>query len=269
MSRLTLLPSHRISQPPGPGSGLEIIEGLDHHLAEQGIVRVESINLTDSGHALYEINRSLTDGSLDEALSQGLVDREEAVLLALEALRVVNEMHKMGLDAHGDIKPQNIFVDERHHTAAIGGFHTSEMGEKALEAFGVDVSHIRGVEEENYIDLSYTAPEVVLGATPDAKSDVYEGARTLMHALSGGRRPAPTVKYFDDVIGNGLEAVQPPDLSTEFPVTTPNATRFAIQQALNPNPDGRQSMEQLVEEVAGNVYPWVRGQEAPPNIQHN
>lgn len=267
MSRLTQ-PGYRTSQPPGPGSGLEIIEGLDHHFAEQGIVRVESINLTDSGHALYEINRSFTDGSLDEVLSQGILDPEKAVLLALEALHVVNEMRRMGLDAHGDIKPQNIFVDERHHTAAIGGFHTSAMGEKALEAFGVDVSHIRGADGGNYIDLSYTAPEVVLGATPDTKSDVYEGARTLMHALSGVR-PSPTVKYFDDVIGNGLEAVRPPDLNTEFPVTTPNATRFAIQQALNPNPDERQSMEQLVEEVAGNVYPWVRGQETPPNAQHN
>lgn len=259
-------PSIARSSPHEINGGLEIIEGFDSQLAEQGIVRVDGIKLTGTGQALYEINRALTDGSLDEALAKGLVSPRAATDLTLDALRVVSEMHRMGLDAHGDIRPQNIFVDTDHHTAAIGGFHATAIGEEALSSFGIDVSHVSsGLQGDN--DLSYVAPEIVLGATPDQRSDVYEGARTLMFALRGSR-PTPTVKYFDDIIGNELEPAPAPDLSTGFPASTPDSTRYALQQALSPNPDERQSMGQLIEEITADVYPVPREQ-IPPQALNN
>ncbi len=246
-------------------SGLEIIEGLDTQLAEQGIVRVENIRLTGSGGAVYEISRALTDGSLDEALREGTLSREQATKLTLDALTVVSEMHRMGLDAHGNIRPQNVLVDTNHHTAAIGGFHVTAMGEEALSSFGIDVSHISGGNLEGEIDLSFVAPELVLGADPDQKSDVYEGARTLLFALSG-KRPTPTVKYFDDIQGNNLEPAPAPDLSTGFPAATPDATRYALQQALSPNPNDRPTMGQLVKEIDTGVYPIPLEQAAPAPV---
>lgn len=255
--------------PPSPHethSGLEIIEGIDSQLAEQGIVRVEGIKLTNSGQALYEINQALTDGSLDEAIKNGLISPQAATGLALDALRVVSEMHQMGLDAHGDIRPKNIFVDTNHHTAAIGGFHATALGEEALSSFGIDVSHISSDMAEG-TDLSYAAPELVLGGEPDQRSDVYEAARTLMFALRGSL-PPPTVKYFDDIIGNDLEPVVAPDLSTGFPAGTPDSTRYALQQALSPNPDERQSMGQLITEITTDTYPVPREQ-APPQALNN
>lgn len=247
-------------------SGLEIIEGFDSHLAEQGIVRVEGIRLTDSGQALYEINQALTDGSLDEAIGKGIIGPHAATDLTLDALRVVSEMHKMGLDAHGDIRPGNIFVDTNHHTAAIGGFHATAVGEEALSSFGIDVSHISSDMSEG-TDLSYAAPELVLGGEPDQKSDVYEAARTLLFALRGSL-PPPTVKYFDDIIGNELEPVAAPDLSTGFPAGTPDSARYALQQALSPNPGERQSMGQLIAEITTDVYPVPREQ-TPPQALNN
>ncbi len=267
---MATLASHTPATNPSPlevGSGLEIIEGFDAQLAEQGIVRVENIRLTHSGGAVYEISRALTDGSLDEALKSGTLSTEQATLLTLDALRVVSEMHRMGLDAHGDIRPRNVLVDTKHHTAAIGGFHATALGEEALSSFGVDVSHVSGGDLEGSTDLSFAAPELVLGAEPDQKSDVYEGARTLLFALSG-KRPPLTVKYFDDIQGNSLEPVAAPDLSMGFPADTPDTTRYALQQALSPNPDERQSMGQLVEEISGNVYP-VPAQQINPQILNN
>lgn len=254
-------PASHIQTKPNPhklDSGLEIIKGFDAQLAEQGMVPVESIGLTGSGSAVYKINRALTDEPLDEALAKRLIDPHEATELVLDALKVVSEMYRMGLDAHGGIRPGNIFVDTRHHTAAIGGFHTTEIGEKALSSFGLDVSHINGGDLEDHVDLSFTAPELVLGAEPDQRSDVYEGARTIWFALRGST-PPPTVKYFDDFVGNGLEPVPAPDLSTGFPGDTSNGVRFAIQQALDPEPDNRQqSMERLIEEISTGVYPLPR-----------
>ncbi|HEX5455953.1 MAG TPA: hypothetical protein VFW77_01165 [Candidatus Saccharimonadales bacterium] len=235
-------------------AGLEIVDTkLDTLFAEKGIVPVSSVSLDDDGLAIYEIRRNFTQGSLDKALERGLINRGEALEVALDALQVVSEVQKQGLLAHGNIQPHNIFLDGIHHTGVIGGFRINSASEKALVDMGVDVSGLRSDEDE-YMNLAFTAPEVVMGEVPDARSDVYEGARTLLYALSG-KRPPPTVKYFDDVIGSPLEPARAPDLSTDFPMNTPNSVRFAIQQALDPKPDNRQTMQQLIEEVQGEVYP--------------
>ncbi|HEX5797229.1 MAG TPA: hypothetical protein VFX86_02465 [Candidatus Saccharimonadales bacterium] len=244
---------------------------LDSQLEEQGFARVEGIHITGPESAIYAISRYLTDGSLREAMEDGLVSHEEASALTLNALRLVSNLHREGLKAHGNISPDSVLVDRAHETGALSGFRDALTDDRQLSSVLAIPEHPEGEGYTGAIDLSFTAPEVVMGGLPDVKSDVYSGAKTLSYALSG-IRPQPSVRYFDDVIGNHLIPASAPDvtdLSTGLPEDTPSATVFALQQAMDPDPERRPSMGQLIEEINTGIYPLPAGQESPGYVSHN
>lgn len=250
------LAQHRpVQTPPAPEITGELESGLEitrAGLEGQGIVPVNEISLTDSGLAVYRVDRAKTDGTLEDVIENGSVSPTEAVSLTLGALKVVNELKAQGLVAHGDISPKNVLFDRAHETGAISGFHNTRFGNEALAMIGVEPVLIGDEELRHplHLDPSFTAPEVVGGGLPDSSSDVYEAGRTLLYALHG-RRLKPTVEYEEFM--DTYEPVAPPDLSTDFPAFTPNSMRFAIQHALDPNPAERPDMGQLIGETGAGL----------------
>lgn len=248
MSSLTHVPQQS-SRLPAEETGLEIIEA---GLERRGILPVEELVITDSGMAIYRIRTSSTNGSLEKAIKRGSLDRIEATRVTLDALRVVSEMHDdKELEAHGDINPGNIFVDHDHDTAAISGFYNTVIDNKALAIPGLRAVLMGGrLQGPPRIERSFTAPEVIKGARPDSRSDVYEGARTILYALHGTELK-PTVET-DEFMGS-LQAVPPPELSGDFPAATPNSIRFVVQHALDPRPENRPAMGELVNTVGSGL----------------
>lgn len=229
-------------------AGFEITQA---GLEGQGIIPVKEVTLS-GGLAVYKVDRALTDGTLEEVLENGSVGTIEAVELTLGALKVVEEMKHQGLIAHGDISPRNVLADREHHTGAISGFHNARAGEGTLSVMGFRPVIIGDEGEVHPEDLndSFTAPEILAGGLPDSRSDVYEAGRTLLYALHG-KRLMPTVEY--DAFMDMMQPVPPPELSGDFPSDTPNAIRFAVQKALDPRPDNRQTMSQLISAVGAEL----------------
>ncbi len=244
-------PQLKVSESPEAtgefDNGLEIIDaGLERH----GIVPVDEITITQSGLAIYRVNTELTDGSLEKAIEAGAIDWIEATQVTLDALRLVSEMHEdKEIEAHGDINPKTIFIDRTHETGAVSGFYNTVIDEKALaipSLKAVLIGAQAGEAHRPHVEPAFTAPEVINGSSPNSKSDVYEAARTLLYALRGTDL-GPTVEY-EEFMGR-LDPAAPPELTGDFPSFTPTGMRIVIQSALNPHPQNRPTMDQLVSAI--------------------
>lgn len=252
LQSLTHPPAQLRPRTPTGESGLEII---DTGLERNGILPVQEITITDSGLAIYRIRNSATNGSLEQAIKNGRLSWVEATRAALDALRVVSEMHDdRELEAHGDISPKNIFIDNARDTAAISGFHNSVVEDKALAIpalKAVLIGHHHSDADQPHLEPAFTAPEIINGGQPDSKSDVYEAGRTLFYGLHG-RALGATVEYEEFM--DRLDPVPPPELSGDFPTRVPNGIRFVIQGALDPDPTNRPTMNELVNEAGEGLH---------------
>ena len=99
-----------------------------------------------------------------------------------EGLKAADEI---GL-IHGDIKPENILLDEKMN---------AKLVDFGIATFGADKHGAEGVWGTPY----YIAPEKVRRQKVDARSDIFSLGATLYHALSGqppfdGPTPADVVK---------------------------------------------------------------------------
>jgi serine/threonine protein kinase len=101
----------------------------------------------------------------------GRVDAKHVGWIAERAINALMYMHYNGV-IHGDIKPQNIIVQETHAISLIDfGLAMVEPGEK---------SNCKGYTE------CFAPPEQIKGRTLLPESDFYSLAMTLIYALGGG-----------------------------------------------------------------------------------
>lgn len=125
--------------------------------------------LTASGQP-YLVTRLYERGTLFRrvqragALSHGeVLSIGQAIALALETL------HQNTI-LHGDVKPENIFIDDA------GSHILGDLGSAWLRADGGPA---------RAITPPYAAPEVWLGSTPSKQTDIYSLGLTLMFAATG------------------------------------------------------------------------------------
>lgn len=156
--------------------------------------------------------------------ARGRLSEAEAIRYGLQAAVALEYAHAAGI-IHCDIKPENLMVDEQ--------------GAAKLTDFGVSLTVNRTMTPDQARDilgtLAYLAPEVIQGAPPDPRSDVYSLALTLYELVAGrvpfeGATPAA-------IAGQRLARPAPP-LRTLAPEASP-ALESALARALSPNPDGR------------------------------
>jgi len=156
--------------------------------------------------------------------ARGRLSEAEAIRYGLQAAAALEYAHAAGI-IHCDIKPENLMVDEQ--------------GAAKLTDFGVSLTVNRTMTPDQARDilgtLAYLAPEVIQGAPPDPRSDVYSLALTLYELVAGrvpfeGATPAA-------IAGQRLARPAPP-LRTLAPEASP-ALESALARALSPNPDGR------------------------------
>ncbi|MFN8508479.1 MAG: protein kinase [Dehalococcoidia bacterium] len=156
--------------------------------------------------------------------ARGRLSEAEALRYGLQAAAALEYAHAAGV-IHCDIKPENLMVDEQ--------------GTAKLTDFGVSLTVNRTMTPDQARDilgtLAYLAPEVIQGAPPDPRSDVYSLALTLYELVAGrvpfeGATPAA-------IAGQRLARPAPP-LRTLAPDASP-ALESALARALSLNPDGR------------------------------
>lgn len=116
---------------------------------------------------------------------EGRIDPETVAWMMGRALNVLKYLHYNGV-IHGDVKPQNIIVQEESHSIVVVDFGLAMVRPTATsEARG----HTPGFASPEQLDGQPLVPE----------SDLYSLALTMMYALSGSYEEVERVRVPNDV----------------------------------------------------------------------
>jgi serine/threonine protein kinase len=136
-------------------------------------------------------------GTLADVLMHGPMPRNQLFLIALQLVNALRTCHGAKI-AHGDIKPQNIFMNK--------------SGRAKLADFGLAKVHEGDLSVQFKGSLAYLAPEVIRHDAFDPfKADVWSLGVTF-YAMAAGKLPWPEqIKQaqFHDYICGGLREIDP------------------------------------------------------------
>lgn len=166
--------------------------------------------------------------TLADRLKQGPLPYGETVDVALQIVRALR--HAVRYDVvHGDIKPGNILL------TGDGGVKLSDFGlarrlSGRREGQASTGGSITGTP-------NYLPPEVVAGAEPDVRSDLY-ALGVMLFEMTFGRRPytVETGKLVDQIEAHRSAAPEFPD---PWPVELPEGWRGVLARLLAKEPDDR------------------------------
>lgn len=99
---------------------------------------------------------------------------KEARAIGLQLLEVLGALHQQGI-VHRDVRPSNLLYDKRSKRLLVLG-----LGASRVEALQENTSDLSASM------LSYAAPEILRGATPSERSDIYAAGVTLYRLLTAG-----------------------------------------------------------------------------------
>jgi len=120
----------------------------------------------------YIVMELVTGGSLDRLIATGEpLDQAMVMRLGMEIASALQSGYQMQL-VHGDIKPENILLDEK------GAGKLVDFGIAQLAGVGGDSKEVWGTPY-------YVAPEKVRRQRTDYRADIYSLGGTLFHALAG------------------------------------------------------------------------------------
>jgi eukaryotic-like serine/threonine-protein kinase len=168
----------------------------------------------------------------------GQLSARETVHIVAQACEALAHVHEQNV-VHDDVSARNILVRLRDGTAKVGDFGLAhDVREPGARAVG----GLAGTP-------GYVAPEVLRGAAPSPRSDLY-GLGVVAYRLLTGGRPA----WRDDPDATGpLPTAAPrlPPLEQARP-DVPSALADAVGQALADDPAARQrSVTELGDQLAG------------------
>jgi eukaryotic-like serine/threonine-protein kinase len=174
--------------------------------------------------ARYIVMECVPGKSLAERLlDDGRLDAPEAIEIAAQVASALAAAHAAGI-THRDIKPGNVMVQPE------GAVKVLDFG---IARASTDVALTSTTTLLG--SAPYMAPEVALGRSADARSDIYSLGCVLYEMLAG--RP-PFVGDLPVVVMNQHANAMPAPLS-EFDVAIPPAVEALVMQMLAKRPDDR------------------------------
>ena len=120
-----------------------------------------------------------------EVLRVGAMEPETVAWITERILNALNYIHRHGV-VHGDIKPQNIIVQENTHMAV-------------LVDFGLSAVKPTSKDESKGFTPHFAAPEEIAGKPLIPESDYYSLGMTMIYALSGGHEYVERKQVPNDV----------------------------------------------------------------------
>ncbi len=126
--------------------------------------------------ALYSVLAYHPGENLHQRLHRkGRLTVKETLLIGRQLLEALAALHRHGV-IHRDIRPKNMIFDKKARCLRLLGLGASYDTDRLDKDDALDVPS--GA-------LAYTAPELLDGGTPDARSDVYSAGITLYRLLTG------------------------------------------------------------------------------------
>ncbi|MEO6045568.1 MAG: serine/threonine-protein kinase [Tepidiformaceae bacterium] len=136
---------------------------------------VQVYDLAEIAGVPYLVLQYVTGRSLRSHLESGPLPPERAVSYAVSIAAALAYVHQKGV-VHNDVKPDNIMIGDDDE-ALLTDFGVASSPQSATLLPG-EAGSIAG-------SLPYIAPEVIQGAAPSPRSDLYALAATLYEMLSG------------------------------------------------------------------------------------
>ncbi len=187
------------------------------------IVTIYRGGYTTAGHA-YLVMEFLHRGSLADRLAKaGPLGWEEATMFGVQLSGALETSHRAGV-LHRDIKPANILL--------------SGLGNAKLCDFGI--ARLQGAPETKSsvvtASLSHAPPDIVNGARPDARSDVYSLASTMFELIAG---TPPFIRPDDESMVPILARIARDPVPRLPETQLPGPLYDVIERAMAKDPDER------------------------------
>lgn len=211
---------------PGPFRDALLAEAtVTGSLEHPGIIPVHALGLLEDGRPVLVMKRVdgvtwhdlLADPSHPawEGWGGTPQDRLEGHLeILMQVCNAAHYGHSRGI-VHRDIKPQNVLI--------------GPFGEVYLADWGLAVAMTPGARSRVCGTPGYMAPEMALGLSVDARTDVYLLGATLHEVLTGQRRHAGA--SMEDLLAGSVRS-----LPADYPAQIPAALAALANQATARNP---------------------------------
>lgn len=161
-----------------------------------------------------------------------------------EALRAAHELRidgKLVNLVHRDVSTQNVMVDAQSGLAKLIDFGVAKANDTQHQTLA---GLVKG-------KIHYLAPEVLAGARPDARNDIY-AVGVLLYRLATGRLPFREADLADLAAGKQKK----PFVSLSTIVGLPEGVPELVEKALHPDPKARyQTAAELSSEIARVLGP--------------
>ena len=213
-------------------------------LSHPAIVQLYDVGINNEGTP-FLVMEYVAGATLEEHLKSHLLPLQRACTWAADIARAMALAHRTGM-IHGDIKTGNIFVTPEEKLK-LGDFGIAQL---ATQVSGS--GRIKGTP-------AYLAPEQILGATQDQRSDQFSFGIVFYELLTGVR------PFNGDTVGAVCSEIlyaEPAAPSKLNPAVPPELDRV-IARCLAKNPLERfDSFQQLVT----FLYPYTRARRRPPTL---
>jgi serine/threonine protein kinase/uncharacterized protein YecT (DUF1311 family) len=224
------------------------VAGLDH----PNIIRTEAIEQIDD-RAVAIIMEHVPGGTVRDRLREhGSLGAEQAESILRDVANALGYAHRRGI-VHRDVKPENVFLDERRGRALLSDFGIarqidSDMGITLLGA-------ALGTPQ-------YMSPEQIDGQVVDGRSDIYSLGVLGWEVLTG-RRPWAGESLYGIIYKQKHENL--PRITSLRPRVPANLL-FAIERALVKDRKLRwQTADEFLEQLTYNPPPLLE-QTFPPGV---
>jgi serine/threonine-protein kinase len=153
------------SSTTGPDEG-RLLARVRH----SNVVTVHGAAIHDGRYGIWmEFIRGRTLAAI--VRDHGPLVAEDVTAIGIDVCRALTAVHDSGL-LHGDIKPQNVMREES------GRIVVMDFGTGRVVTDGAGADRLAGTP-------LYLAPEVLFGAAPDVRSDIYSAGVLLYYLLTG------------------------------------------------------------------------------------
>jgi serine/threonine protein kinase/uncharacterized protein YecT (DUF1311 family) len=227
------------------------VAGLEH----PNIVRTEAIEQIGD-RAVAIIMEHVPGGTVRDRLRErGSLGSEEAEQILRDVANALGYAHRRGI-VHRDVKPENIFLDERRGRALLSDFGIARQidGEASITLLGAALG-----------TPQYRAPEQIDGQVVDARSDIYS-LGVLGWELLTGRRPWAGESLYGVIYKQKHEHL--PRITSLRPRVPANLL-FAIERALVKDKKLRwQNIEEFLDQLTYNPPPLLE-QAFPPGARRS
>jgi eukaryotic-like serine/threonine-protein kinase len=198
-------------------------------LMHPNTVRVFDYGVTEDGLWYYVMELLEGETLADHVARLGPLPPARAVHIVGQAARALGEAHEHGI-VHRDVKPENLFL------TALGGEHDF------LKVIDFGIAKVRTVDGKMTDTGSllgtpaYMSPEMAMGLTADARSDVY-ALGAVLYFLLCGKPPFEAESAGALIFAHVNQAVTPPSQNLGRPL--PGDVEAVTLRSLAKDPNER------------------------------